>query len=265
MAKKKLPVNALDELMGGGRKPITPKSSSIPEPVETTTLPTPAPVVPLTIEHNEEQQLQQLEKIIDENIRAFYTVGCALREIRDKQLYKLQGYSNFDDYCQERWDIQRAHAKRLAFASDVLDNLKSDPAGITFLPTNERQVRPLINLEPEEQRQVWEKVVEIAEKKPNTGEPKITAKLVEENVLALRGEPVQEQTQKTKRLSLTLSEQVEDLLDESLVTLKQLTDGEKKRKLSKQTIAEAALQVALAHLKQEGKESELIKKLLAEL
>jgi len=41
----------------------------------------------------------------------------------------------------------------------VIENLKVTTNGCNFLPTNERQVRPLTKLKPNEQRQVWEEAV----------------------------------------------------------------------------------------------------------
>lgn len=51
--------------------------------------------------------------------------------------------------------MQRAHAYRLIEAAEVRQNLS--PMG-DILPANERQARPLTELEPEAQRLAWEVV-----------------------------------------------------------------------------------------------------------
>ncbi|MCC2692854.1 hypothetical protein [Nodularia sp. LEGE 04288] len=55
-------------------------------------------------------------------------------------------------------------------AADVFDNLleKCDPLD-HILPTNERQVRPLIKLEPQQQQEVWQAAVEEAGDKVPSG------------------------------------------------------------------------------------------------
>lgn len=79
-------------------------------------------------------------------------------EIRDKGLYRdVLGYQSFEEYCRVKWDMQRAHAYRLIDSAKVLDVLS--PTGDTQ-PTNERQTRPLARLEPEKQKEAWQKAVE---------------------------------------------------------------------------------------------------------
>lgn len=121
----------------------------------------------------EKSELQQCETIIEEGLRTFVDVGGALLKIRDKKLYR-QEYSTFEEYINKRWDISKRHAYRLIDAANITDNLKSDP-GVT-LPQFEKHARPLKNLEPEEQREVWAEIVDTAP------EGKITSKFVEEVV-----------------------------------------------------------------------------------
>ena len=120
-------------------------------------------------------ELEVLELEINENMRIFYNVGHALREIRDKKLYKSLGYIRFDDYCKERLQISRVQSKRLIISSEVMDNLKGK---FTILPASEVQILPLANLPSKQQCEVWKKVIKIAPK-TSSGFPKITGKLVE--------------------------------------------------------------------------------------
>lgn len=94
---------------------------------------------------------------------AFYEVGRALMEIRDKELYKLKNggeYGTFEAYCKEVWDMGRRNVYYLIDASMVIENVNHGSQIQT--PTNERQLRPLSKLEPDQQREAWAKAVETA-------------------------------------------------------------------------------------------------------
>jgi hypothetical protein len=105
-------------------------------------------------------ELERLEGVIQKNIGAFYDVGRALMEIRDQGYYKdVLGYDTFEAYCKERWDFNRAHAYRLIDSAQIMDMVS--PIGIQK-PNNERQTRPLTRLEPQQQREAWQKAVETA-------------------------------------------------------------------------------------------------------
>jgi hypothetical protein len=153
-------------------------------------------------------EIEKLESTIANGLKAFYEVGMALLEIRDRKLYKQHGYTQFEAYCQERWGMKRAHAYRLIGSAIVVQNvsqwetklesekmspigrqneelkmspigrqneeLKMSPIGrqneehktftngTQILPTNERQVRPLTKLPPEQQIIAWKRAVETA-------------------------------------------------------------------------------------------------------
>ncbi len=72
-------------------------------------------------------------------------------------------HGTFEDYCRERWGMERRHAYRLIDAAGVVSNLC--PTG-HILPTTERQARELTALEPEQQREVWTRAVETAPNRP---------------------------------------------------------------------------------------------------
>ncbi len=212
---------------------------------------------------NDEEQLEALEQIIDANIKAFYEVGRALKEIRDQKLYKLLGYSRFEDYCVERWDMHQGHARRLQAASMVVDNLKLD--GNEFLPNSERQIRPMTVLTPEQQKQVWGRVLEDA---PIVLEkPKISSRLVEEKVSEMLGRPDKstlENKQSGKKCVMYFSEDTDDSLNESLYKLRKLVkEGDKKQKLSRDMLVEAAVQVALTELAKNSEKSDFLTQVMA--
>lgn len=101
-------------------------------------------------------RLGQCEAVIAEGAKTFVAVGNALLEIRDKRLYRLE-FSTFEDYCFKKWGIARRHSYRMIAAAEIVENVSH---GTHLAPQNERQLRPLTILEPEEQREVWAQVVE---------------------------------------------------------------------------------------------------------
>lgn len=105
----------------------------------------------------EQTELEQHEATIERGLKTFYDVGTALLAIREKRLYKAE-YNTFEDYCQTKWQLDRVYAYRLMSAAQVANNLL--PMG--NIPENERQARPLTELEPDEQRIVWEVVQQTA-------------------------------------------------------------------------------------------------------
>lgn len=121
--------------------------------------------------HQEQTELKKLEYVIEKNLSAFYEVGRALLRIRDGRLYRTT-HETFEAYCKDRWGMTHRYANNLIASSQVIENLgtmvpKSEKVSQPTkdeipLPKTERQVRPLVNLEPEKQREVWKKAVETA-------------------------------------------------------------------------------------------------------
>jgi hypothetical protein len=99
--------------------------------------------------------------------KAFYTAAKALKEIRDRRLYRST-HSTFENYCRSRFGFTHRHVNYLIAGSLVVDNLVGTN-GSQILPTNERQVRPLVSLEPEQQHLAWQKAVEQGDGKIPSG------------------------------------------------------------------------------------------------
>ena len=114
---------------------------------------------------SERKSLRRCERTIEKNLRSFIEVGNALAEIRDQRLYRAE-FGRFEDYCQERWGMDRRYANRLVQASKTATDL--GPMGPK--PTTERQARELSRA-PKEQRA---KIMERATKKTN-GKPTAAA------------------------------------------------------------------------------------------
>jgi len=122
--------------------------------------------------HQEQTELKKLESVIERNLTAFYEVGRALLRIRDGRLYRAT-HRTFESYCSDRWGFARNYANKLIASAAVLENLgtivpKSEKVSQSTLkeeiplPKTETQVRPLVKLEREKQREVWKKAVETA-------------------------------------------------------------------------------------------------------
>lgn len=98
------------------------------------------------------ERLTYLEDLIARNQCQFHKIGKALKEIKDKRLYKLILFETFEAYTKARWDMGKSHAYRLIQAYQVVNNLS--PIG-EILPANEFQVRPLVKLDRVGQRKAW--------------------------------------------------------------------------------------------------------------
>jgi hypothetical protein len=72
-------------------------------------------------------RLRALEAEICKNYEAFVAVGFALKEIRDEELYKQDGFETWDAYLNERvgetLGIEKAHAFRLIACAQIRPKL----------------------------------------------------------------------------------------------------------------------------------------------
>lgn len=130
--------------------------------------------------YDEQNDRLHLERKVE---RAFYEAGKALQELRERKLYRST-HKTFEEYCKDRFGFGRSRSCRLIDAVAVCDNLSYSqmlpngqqkdeletlPNGSQILPSSERQVRPLIKLEPDQQREAWTKAVELAGGKVPSG------------------------------------------------------------------------------------------------
>jgi len=84
-------------------------------------------------------------------------------EIRDRELYKLKnggGFETFEAYCKQTWDMGKRNAYYLIDAATVIENVQH--VAQTESPSSLRQTIPLARLEPQQQREAWQKAVETA-------------------------------------------------------------------------------------------------------
>ncbi|WP_254433094.1 MULTISPECIES: hypothetical protein [unclassified Dolichospermum] len=113
----------------------------------------------------EEGERFRLERQVE---RAFSEAGKALRQLRDRKLYR-NSHKTFDEYCKDRFSYNRSRSYQLIDAASVVDNLEECPQIVDILPTAEGQVRPLTKLEVEEQVRCWQEAVEAAGGKVPSG------------------------------------------------------------------------------------------------
>jgi len=71
----------------------------------------------------EAHQLKECEDIIEQGLRKFLEVGLALLTVSDGQLYR-RTYARFEDYCRERWGLDRRRPYQLIEAAKVVENVK---------------------------------------------------------------------------------------------------------------------------------------------
>lgn len=109
----------------------------------------------------EQRKLMSLETAIGKGIQTFCEVGTALAQIRDERLYRAV-CGTFEEYCRERWGMTRQYANRLIGSAQVVINLETMVSKNAEVPKNERQMKPLTSLPPEQQRAAWKEAVETA-------------------------------------------------------------------------------------------------------
>ncbi|MET8571826.1 hypothetical protein [Streptomyces sp. NPDC004783] len=100
-----------------------------------------------TLIGEEQDSLAQCEAAVETLKGAFWAAGKALQIIRDARLYR-QDYKTFDDYCWDRWDMNRQNADKLIRTWPIAEALY------------ERQQRGMtqIGVKKLNQAQVWELV-----------------------------------------------------------------------------------------------------------
>ena len=104
--------------------------------------------------------LDERERRIETAERDAYVVrGRELGAIRDDQSWRVRyNYPTFEEYCEQRWEMDKVHAYRLIAAAKFADQVTH---GLLPTPRNERHVRPLLSrLETDEDRiAVWRDVL----------------------------------------------------------------------------------------------------------
>ena len=130
--------------------------------------------------------LSSYETVVQQGLDSFVEVGNALAAIRDGRLYR-ESHQTFEQYCIERWNLSKSRAYQFLRGAEVVERL-AECTTVDVMPDNEAQVRPLASLPEEQQAEAWKEAVESAPKDED-GEPKITAKHVEQVVAKALDKP----------------------------------------------------------------------------
>jgi len=93
--------------------------------------------------------LAALEATIERGLATFIEVGQALMEIRERRLYR-ETHPTFEDYCRDRWGLNRSRASQLIEAAQVSKILDTPPKR----DSQARELAPLKD-RPEAVREVW--------------------------------------------------------------------------------------------------------------
>jgi hypothetical protein len=127
--------------------------------------------LPERLNTEERKTLRRCERTIIKGAAEFIRVGLALREIRDRRLYR-ETHSTFEAYCLAKFDFRRAYGYRLIEEATAVAELQMSPIGNIPLPENEAQARELAAVLAEMRVEVMRLAATKAGGKP------LTAKLI---------------------------------------------------------------------------------------
>jgi transposase len=155
-----------------------------------------------TLTKADKERFQKCESTIESGLASFVEVGRALNQINTGHLYR-EGAETFEDYCERRWDISRQYGYRLIKAAECYDLLKSKLPSGTRLPTNESQLRPMVDaLKPDKWVAAWKQVIK------DTLGVRLTAEAVEKVVHSLGGRSSQPKPEARKKSSPNVSKEL---------------------------------------------------------
>ena len=104
--------------------------------------------------------LRRCEKTIRRYEQSSLEAGAALKEVRDDELFDLEGYDGFKAYVEATCTFDYPRALQLIRGAESLEILRA--AEVDPLPTNEAQVRPLATHDAETQVAAWKGALEQA-------------------------------------------------------------------------------------------------------
>ena len=133
----------------------------------------------LTLSASESKQLEADKTTVRKGMATFVEVGKALMRIRDAKLYRVT-HKTFAKFCEAEFQLEPRRAYQLiesAGAAENVQNFTQNSPPETPTP-NESQARVLASVDPEQQPEVWEAVVNTAPINA-AGTPVITARHVQ--------------------------------------------------------------------------------------
>ncbi len=134
----------------------------------------------IALSKRELMDLTVAEEIIESHKKSFLEVGAALVAIKDGRLYR-EKYATFKEYIEVRWSFKKSRAYQLMAASEDRQDL-STVVDVLEMQPNERQLRELAKVAPEERPRVLKK----AKAKAKSEGRKPTAKDIEQAAVPIQ-------------------------------------------------------------------------------
>lgn len=128
------------------------------------------------LSQEDEAYLKTREQVIHLAIKSSIAAARALHEIHtynDGLLWR-KDHPTFETYCRVRWNYGKSHAYRLRECGGLIGEIES--AGGSPLPLSEGQIRPLLQLPPENRVECWQKIT--AGHKPE----ELTARMISDDL-----------------------------------------------------------------------------------
>lgn len=113
----------------------------------------------LEVTEADKTRLENLEKIVEHGRKKQREGYAALKEIRDSNLYKAAGYSSFESYCKEVWQISRSRVYQLIDFVEMTARLSHN---IDVSDLHEACVRPLVGMDDDSAAEAIEKARDMA-------------------------------------------------------------------------------------------------------
>ncbi len=104
--------------------------------------------------------LRRCERVIRRYEQSSLEAGAALKQVRDGELFELDGFEDLRAYVEATCTFEYPRAQQLMRGAESLVILRS--AGVERLPTNEAQVRPLATHEVDVQVKAWKAALDAA-------------------------------------------------------------------------------------------------------
>jgi hypothetical protein len=111
----------------------------------------------------------RLDRAVRDGLRTLFEIGPALKAIHERELWRMGGFTSWNQYCENALGLSRVHANRIMAAAEIAQAIRKGLERVgsplqSVLPTAESQVRPLVRLSSAKQQlEVWNMAVSKAE------------------------------------------------------------------------------------------------------
>lgn len=120
-----------------------------------------------------EPSFAENEKIIERGLHSFVEVGQALMRIRDSRQYKTEAnFATFEEYCRERWQLNRPRAYQLMEAADTVEAVSKI---LDIPPPASDSVARELRGAPGQKAETWQETVKRHGPKPTAKQTRAVA------------------------------------------------------------------------------------------